>query len=150
MLEECPHCFSRIVPMGDGTCPRCQKDTKDTSGVDGGLRPVTVTRRMTFPNACVVCGANTTRKRRVSESIGSNVNVTGLGLLSLFIGVYAALLQRYVFKNDQKFTESVRVPVCDACHSASKVRVLGTDYKKHEMTILVHERCRKQMDTARR
>lgn len=30
----CPHCFTTVLAKADGTCPACQKDTRDILGTD--------------------------------------------------------------------------------------------------------------------
>src|SRR5690348_127239 len=33
-LDPCPHCYRKVIPMADGTCPACGKNTNDRSGTD--------------------------------------------------------------------------------------------------------------------
>lgn len=147
MLENCPHCFASVLPLADGTCPRCQEDTKDKSGVDPALQPVTITKATKFPDACVICGSNATGRRRVTQSVGSDVNALGGVLLTAVFGIFGRILGQAIAGEERQFTESMRVPVCDECKPTRNVRVLSTDYEKHQMTILVHERCRRQMSS---
>jgi hypothetical protein len=33
-MIECPHCYTQVAVMADGTCPSCRKNVNDTEGTN--------------------------------------------------------------------------------------------------------------------
>ena len=61
MLTNCPHCFTRVVPRSDGSCPACQSDTHDTAVGEPSRTPIHVWQGDILPPICCGCGQRTSR-----------------------------------------------------------------------------------------
>ncbi len=94
MLEECPHCQSRVIPMGDGCCPSCQKNINDPvvvsdpqdvpeeeAGPAGMPKPVAFIFWLNIGSAVVMLGVLLFSIRR------GNAWELGTGIATLFLCV---------------------------------------------------------------
>jgi len=39
MITDCPHCFNKVLPAADGTCPSCRKNVNETAGLEIPIAP---------------------------------------------------------------------------------------------------------------
>jgi hypothetical protein len=85
MLIDCPHCYTRVVPKVDGTCPACQKDTNDLAGADLSRTSIRVGQGDVLPSVCCDCGYQTQRRVRVYRNNQGDKGElrTGIGALIL-------------------------------------------------------------------
>lgn len=85
-ITECPHCFFRVVPQSDGSCPACGKNTIDETTLAGTHTAVRLTHGQELPAICWNCGdAATTNAMIFVSRAGENDNTSVFGkfLLSL-------------------------------------------------------------------
>jgi hypothetical protein len=55
-IADCPHCYTRVIAMDDGTCPSCRKNSLDAQGVNLNFTIVRIRRSETLPKICFNCG----------------------------------------------------------------------------------------------
>ena len=66
MLTTCPHCFTRVIPKADGTCPACQRNVNDPRGADATRTSLRVSQGDVLPAVCCECGG-----RRINMSLSA-------------------------------------------------------------------------------
>jgi hypothetical protein len=135
-IADCPHCFTRMIPMQDGTCPSCRKNTLDTRGLNPNFTVVRLRRGETPPEICFNCGCYTNRyvsltceeprvdRTRVSDG---NLIATALGLL------FGTLIISPAAVNSLNF----RVPRCENCHDLPEHRRMN--YEEEWVDIIAHK-----------
>jgi hypothetical protein len=65
-INPCPHCCRRVIPMADGTCPACAKNTSDRSGTDPSKVLVGIRSGQRLPDVCHRCGTPTRTTQRLT------------------------------------------------------------------------------------
>lgn len=165
MLIDCPHCFTRVVPKADGTCPACQKDTRETAGGDLTRATMPVAQGDVLPPVCCHCGRDTRRCVAVSiEAAGKGQDLPGggtaisllLSLASLFVSMLAFLILWPVFVYRLlrgiagTSVVEVRVPQCEVCAAYGDPRPQRVDFENARMTLVVHKRLKEATAVARR
>ena len=140
MLEDCPHCYTRMIPMADGRCPSCQGDTDDCSSYDPDLAMVTVAQRQTLPNCCLVCGQTTDREVVLTLGSGSDV---GTNIAISIAGIALSLLAGFGFAKTgggDKQHMTIRVPVCPRCKGHPRLEPRHLDFQNYQAKFLAHRR----------
>ncbi len=140
MVINCPHCYTRVVPKDDGGCPACQKDTRDTAGVDTSRVPIRVWQGDVLPPICCHCGRQTSRTVSVYRKTslpGEPSTLAGaivLWLLSWWFGLWLLL-------RGMAGTTVVRValPQCDTCGASGTPNPRHVDFANARMTFIVHK-----------
>jgi hypothetical protein len=146
MLINCSHCNTRIVPKSDGTCPACQKDTRDTTGLDLSRASIHVSQGDVLPTICCECGQPTSRSvpvyRKTSgrDEPSTIVGLVIFALLSFSAGLY--LLLRGVANTN---VAQVRMPQCEACARRGPPEPRYVDFANARMTFVVHQNLKAAM-----
>src|SRR5258705_6189901 len=147
MIEACPHCYRKVIPMADETCPACGKNTCDKTGTDphkmlAGIRPGD-----RLPPICFRCGAATERAKQlnlISEPQGTTFTSGFATFLANFMGPFRFInrLERL----DKTVTLSLRLPVCRECWKGLReVRPEYVDFDDHRIDLVVHEQFKNAM-----
>ena len=146
MLINCPHCHTRIVPMSDGTCPACQKDTQDGAGLDLSRTSIHVNQGDVLPPICCECGQPTSRRvavYRKASGRGEPSTILGLvvfALVSWPVGLY------FTFRGlANKTIAQVRLPQCEACARRGPPQPRYVDFGNARMTFIVHKNLKDAM-----
>lgn len=146
MLIDCPHCCTRIVPKSDGICPACQKDTRDTTGLDPSRTSIHVNQGDVLPPVCCECGQPTSRSvsvYRKASGRGQPSTTVGLvvfALLSWSVGLYLTLRGLA-----NATVAQVRIPQCEACAKRGPPQPRYVDYGNARMTFVVHKNLKDAM-----
>src|SRR5215510_14319343 len=67
-IEPCPHCYRKVIPMSDGSCPSCGKNTNDKAGTDPNKVLVGIRSGQRLPAICHSCGLPTQTTRKVAAA----------------------------------------------------------------------------------
>lgn len=137
---DCPHCFTTVVPMQDGTCPACRKNTTDP-GVRRRLRgQLTISPTSRLPAICCDCGQATQRLVKVRQAM-SRDDVPGpvVAALTAFISVLMGLFL-FFRRIEQSSRMQVTIPQCHHCASKGAPRPTHVDFASARMTFAVHLR----------
>ena len=151
MFRTCPHCYSRVVALGDNTCPACRESLDDRTGVDRTRALVTLREGEELPAVCLSCGEPTPRivKVRRRRTVGNENQSVAIALL---IGVvfHALGLLLLLFRKRPGVRIELALPQCSACASLlGKPDARHISWNTHEMTFEVDKKFRKALRAAR-
>lgn len=121
MIVECPHCHIRVIPRADNTCPNCQENVADMTGVNPSWVSLSVSERDEYPTYCYSCNQYTDQYVRVAADNDSAV-------------------VRLLFGDPlPEHTSNIIVflPVCESCIE-NEVELVESDYDRQAMKIMVH------------
>ena len=126
---ECPHCYTRVLPMENNICPACNMDMSHTEDVDPTLVPLIVWESEDLPPYCYSCNSYTERYVKVIGDQGTLLDRSLASVVSLFVPA-------------RKFEENtsnvfVRLPQCEVCAEVKEPSPLYVDYVNQSMTFLV-------------
>ena len=128
-IQDCPHCLSRVFILGNGICPGCQKNARETSSQAKMAAWIHVDDKL--PDLCHKCGSFGDRSVQFNyrESTESPEKLAGrgsddgiwwavtLGLAGVLLAVIIAFIrQLFGINSARKYeTLSIRIPVCPDC-----------------------------------
>lgn len=142
MMLDCPHCYRRVLPLTNGECPICHRDTSETRGTDNSKTRVCLTEKSVLPDVCASCGGYATRRVAVkarglntgsNDLAGSGNTVRIPGLIGLLLGIF--------FKRDGtvgKASMQILLPQCDQCYGVQKMEPDLVDFERYESWFVVH------------
>lgn len=119
---ECPHCYTKILPLADNTCPACQGDLSSLVGVNPNKVSFLIHELEELPSHCYLCDQYTERVVRVSgdqESILSKFLMAGVS-------------------PEQTSNVIIFLPQCEFCADVEDPEPIEVDYDKQTMTFVVH------------
>jgi hypothetical protein len=147
MINDCPHCHTRVIPNADGTCPSCTKDTRDVTGTEPYVIRITIAEGQPLPPYCVLCGRETERTvkitRRGHDKRSRKAASGRIGLYALALGLLG-----YVFSSvigASRKVVSLRLPVCEVCHRTDRVQVVNVDFERNAITVFGHRDFRSRL-----
>lgn len=112
MLVTCPHCYVRVLPTEDGTCPACRERIE--AGASASWELFAIRDGEELPDFCYRCGVETTR--RVDASKERTVRGESLLVVAL-AAVFTGLRSLAQMSDDQVLGQHQRVrvsmPACD-------------------------------------
>jgi|GEM_PF-1852086 len=126
---ECPHCYTKILPLADNTCPACQGDVSSLVGVNPNKVSLSIHESEDLPLCCYSCGQYTEEEVRVS-------------------GDQESLLSKFFSGNvspEQTSNVIIFLPQCEFCAEIEDPEPLEVDYEDQTMTFVVHIRFRDQV-----
>ncbi len=147
-IEPCPHCYRKVIPMSDGTCPSCGKNTNNRQGADPNKVLVGIRSGQRLPGVGHSCGVPTrTTKRLSAASEPRDTTITsGLGeIIAHFIKPFG--LFDMMERNSKTVELSLVLPTCKHC--ARTVRDLAPhyiDFDAQRIDLLVHVEFKKAME----
>lgn len=122
LFVECPHCFTKVLPHADNTCPACQGDLSSLVGVNPNRVSFLIHESEKLPSYCYSCNQYTEQEVRVSGDQES--------ILSNFL------------KGDLSPEETSNVviflPQCESCAEIEDPEPVDVDYENQTMTFAVH------------
>lgn len=135
---ECPHCYTRVSPKMDNTCPACGKNTRDKTNANPNLTTAALFPTTSVPSNCVVCGQQTNRFFKYKIEVPGDQDTKLIStLLSMLSGKLLSVLFG-VKKNMQSI--GVKLPVCKNCKkSQSNIKPIHFDRDTDAMTFVVHK-----------
>ena len=146
MLIDCPHCYTRIVPMSDGCCPACRKNTRETTGADLSRTSIRVSQGDVLPPVCCDCGLVTSRvvsvyrKNTPSGEPPTSFGAAIFALFSLPLGLW--LMLRGMANTTVAQTQ---MPQCDTCGTWGPPEPRYVDFGNATMTFIVHSNLKDAM-----
>jgi hypothetical protein len=121
MLQDCPHCFAKVIVTSNCICPACNKDVTLRSTHD--LAAITVSASTAFPEMCHACGLPADRKTNAEswsrseyyvDDVDEGVRVLFAVLSFLFLPVLVVIGKRGGTKAEYHAVR-VQVPSCSLC-----------------------------------
>jgi len=158
VLEECPHCYTAVIPSAHGECPSCRKNFHDRAGTDPTRTALHVSEARALPPYCHGCDAPTDRFVDVIAKVpgyGSRANLGSwlllyyaiLSLFAPFIGLFSVAgddAERG--RSGERF--KVSLPQCAACGAAGRPRPVRIDRERGLLTFIVHVSFKKRIEGA--
>ena len=138
MLVDCPHCYTRVVPKSDGTCPACQREMALEDGVRSTWTTMKISQGAHLPPVCCECGSRTRRYVHVDADTGSGPKAW----LEIIASLTSWPSTLWMFWQTMKRTSCVRVrmPQCSECGRSGKPKPRRVDFPNATMTFVVHRR----------
>jgi len=122
IFVECPHCYTKILPLADNTCPACQGVLSDMAGVDPNRVPLMIHESEDLPLYCYLCNQYTEQEVRVS---GDQESV----LSKFFMGNVSP---------EETSNVVIFLPQCESCAETEDPEPVEVDYDMQTMTFAVH------------
>ena len=141
-MLDCPHCYTKIIPMASGVCPSCSGDTKDRSGYDPDLTVVMIREKQDLPERCLICGQTSSKQHALTFQSEpdhlANTGQTLFGLLLLFVGGLGFVKTG----GGHKHEVTLHIPLCtmDACKSSERLQPRQLDAENFRAKFLAHRR----------
>ena len=146
-IQECPHCFARVMVTSDGRCPTCWQNVRVPN--KSGRRRQTIRVDGPIPTLCVVCGEPTRRWIQVTDQIGEEAaynsddnmprNAIEFVVYGLMVGFIRMLLRRPSTSSGHVINElSVSLPQCRRCRK-DEVKVLNANHHDRTLVVAAHE-----------
>ncbi len=127
---ECPHCYTRVLPMENNICPACKMDMSDTHDIDPRLVSLVIRESDDLPPYCYSCNSYTERYVKVVGDKGTLLDQSFGSVVSLFVP------RRKIEENTSNVF--VRLPQCELCAEAGEPSPLYVDYINQNMTFIVN------------
>lgn len=127
MLPECPHCFTRVIPRPDRSCPNCSKQLDQPNEL--GLVSVWIRSSTVLPELCHRCGVPTSRRADIVEWTRQEVLVEDqdfalryvLFAVMWLIMPFTILLGKFSGVSNVDKGHRISVPTCKPCSSKQTV-----------------------------
>src|SRR5216117_3165470 len=140
-IEPCPHCYRKVIPMADGTCPSCGKNTKNLAGADPHKVLIGIRPGDRLPPVCFECGTPTQKTKNLDfEAEPQNATFGGS------IGEFAArFLEAFSFiarfeRLSKTSRIGIRLPVCRDCRKRlRRINPQHIDFEAHRVDLVVHK-----------
>lgn len=142
MLTDCPHCYKKVIPMQDGKCPGCGKNTMDTTNANINMTLLEIQQGTPLPQICCFCGENAEGTILVERSKST-------GGESLFIRILVLVFSPflYLFGNGfERKTSKLKIflPTCAKC-SNENIEPRHVDFDNYAMTFVVHKKFKRSL-----
>jgi hypothetical protein len=146
MLRECPHCYTRVVPLPDSRCPACQKNVLEGEGADRKLTSMVVHESLALPNYCYFCDAPTTRFVTIKRSLVKKGENLVVRLLLAGFWIWSLL-----FTGSTRLRAiTIRLPQCSKCAARGKPEPRHVDFERLEMTFVVNRSWRERLRSSKK
>lgn len=122
VFVECPHCYTKILPLADNTCPASQGDLSNLDGVDTNKVSFLIYESEKLPPYCYSCNQYTEQEVRVSGDQES--------ILSKFLEGDVS--------PEQTSNVIIFLPQCEICAELEDPEPVEVDYELQTMTFVVH------------
>ncbi len=124
-MQECPHCYNRVMITSNGECPACRKNIRDISEANKDKTAVTIPIDAKIPSCCFVCGQETSRGQKLSFQFeGSENGLSDINQRQVeFSGIIAFLfwpLYKKRLRKSMGHTYEQYIAVCESCKEAAE------------------------------
>lgn len=138
MLVDCPHCYTRVVPKSDGTCPACQRQVTGEHDAQPGRTTLRVAQGTRLPPVCCDCGQPTERY----VAVGGKSAGEPSGWSALIVSLFSWPIGLWMFLRGLERTSvvQVRVPQCWQCGRGGRPKPRYVDFPNARMTFVVHRK----------
>ena len=145
-MQECPHCYNKVMITSNGECPACRENIRDLSDIDKEKTAVNIPYGAKVPTCCFLCGENTDRGQKLNfEFEGDDTSVDDRMLWGA--GAIIALLWPFYKKRLKKargYSYSQYIGVCENCkEEAASVKPLNC-LPNAECKLVVHKNFKKK------
>jgi hypothetical protein len=153
MLDECPHCFSRVIASSGGECPACRKNIRDTAGTDPARTSMSMLPGAQLPQFCCDCDRATDRYVEVKSTIGGPGGRDWGPIWSiLFLPISWALSLVFALESrSQRLNRRsndlavVKIPQCESCAAERRPVPIRVDTEELRLTFVVHRDFKKRV-----
>jgi hypothetical protein len=146
VLRECPHCYTKVVPLPDSRCPACQENLLEGEGADRKLTSMVVPESLTLPNYCYFCDATTTRFVTIKRSLVKKGENLVVRLFLAWFWIWSLL-----FTGSKRLrTIAIRLPQCSECAGRGKPEPRHVDFERFEMTFVVNRSWRERLRSSKK
>ena len=122
LFVECPHCYTKIIPLANNICPACQGDISNLTGVDSNKVALLIYESEELPTYCYSCNQYTEQEVRVS-------------------GDQESILSKFLtgdISPEQTSNVVIFIPQCESCAEIEDPEPIEVDYERQTMTFVVH------------
>lgn len=134
MIQECPHCHTKVIPGVDGNCPACRRSVADLDDADPGVTTVVLNDVRPLPPFCVGCGQTTTRIKILR---GATADRDPTNAPAMRFWVLQVLRLAWLLETQPRKRARVPLPLCRECEEAGwKLELRHIDWNNHMITIL--------------
>lgn len=122
IFVECPHCYTKILPLADNTCPACQGDLSHLVWVNPNKVSFLIYESEELPSYCYSCNQYTEQEVRVS-------------------GDQESILSRFLtgdISPEETSNVIIFLPQCETCAEIEDPEPIEVDYELQTMTFVVH------------
>jgi hypothetical protein len=142
-MIECPHCYTRVLPRLDGSCPSCLKNTQDAP--QNRRARIALSKDAGIPDLCCCCGEYSVRRVNVelptpesdndAAPPGCSLGIVGIAFFALqaVAHLMVSLLQKAAANSDSSF-----VHICESCAATADVTVIREWPDRGELDLEVH------------
>jgi hypothetical protein len=124
-LTECPFCYAPILPLIDGTCPACRRNTRTAPPENFRYTAAELTADQDLPACCVLCGQDTDNIEAFAfhydSHLGDRLDDASyqaflmFSLATLGLAVFLLPLYRRHLRKHRLMTYHISLPFCPAC-----------------------------------
>ena len=146
MVVDCPHCFTKVIPKPDGSCPACQRNTQENLARPD-FSAVRILHNATLPLICCGCGQAADQYQSItSHSTEGRTEVSGImAILLAIVSLPMALFM--LFRNiHETSVVQVKLPICPHCRQFGIPAPQYVDFKNARMTFVVHKRLKEALE----
>jgi hypothetical protein len=146
MVIDCPHCFTKVIPKPDGSCPACQGNTRESSA-STEHSAVRIAHGTELPPICCGCGQPADQYHAITshptEGRGEASGV--MAVLLTLISWPMALLMLLRGLHETSVVQ-VKLPTCPHCRQFGYPAPRYVDFKNARMTFVVHKRLKEAIE----
>jgi hypothetical protein len=146
MVIDCPHCFTKVIPKPDGSCPACQGNTR-VSRARPDYSACRVGHNAPLPPICCGCGQAADQYYAITShstegrSEASGVTALLLAMISLPMAIFMLLRGM-----QETSVVQVKLPICPHCRQFGLPTPQYVDFKNARMTFVVHKRLKEALE----
>lgn len=138
MLVTCPHCYTRVLPKADGSCPACQKDTREISGADLTRASIRIEQGQELPGFCCDCGQATNRYSSVYCVSRARDNPSGLAQIMIALVSWPMALYFFLRGIQNAGRLRIKLPQCERCATRGTPLPQHVDFENARATFVVN------------
>ncbi|KNY27616.1 hypothetical protein [Pseudobacteroides cellulosolvens] len=140
MIMKCPHCYERVFPKQDNTCPSCGKNVLDTTEDMECYDLVELKDKQKLPEICFVCGESTKNKAKISYSrkYGSKDYL----IVKLIVLIFSPIIFLFslIANQNRRFAKiKVYMPICGQCSKKERPEPKYINYDNYSICFIVHK-----------
>lgn len=132
MLTSCPHCFGKVLPKNDSTCPRCGGMIEE-GGPETVHEAMTLRKGQVLPQICFFCGdaATSFTMVKITGAMQTHQAAGRFILARLLPGLARGMSKEDSFRID--------LPSCNACTDMEESKfLLASNIGARTITIRAH------------
>ena len=152
VIVDCPHCYTRVVPTSQDTCPSCRQSVIEASETDPSKVSISVAHLQPLPDVCCTCGCGTDRIVKITRKISRKSDVepsddllTYIGSLFSWMSLLFALI-RGDFRSRVEDQVVVRMPQCEICFESGMPEPVYVNAHELRMTFIVNQEFKSRVE----